>query len=179
LRPWASLAADRGLKLIEDAACAIGSVYRGKPIGDNTHSQLVCFSFHPRKIMSTGDGGMITTGDAAIARELRLLRQHGMSVNDLERHKSKTIVSESYPVLGYNYRLTDVQASIGLAQLRRLGSIIARRREIAARYDAPFPICKGSASSPSRLTAAGTTRPTSFVFRAPPLRKGTASCRSC
>ncbi len=137
------LAAERGLKLIEDAACAIGSSYRGKAIGDNTHSQLVCFSFHPRKIMSTGDGGMITTGDAAIAKALRLLRQHGMSVNDLERHQSKTIVSESYPILGYNYRLTDVQASIGLAQLRRLESIIARRRAIAARYDAAFSKMQG------------------------------------
>jgi dTDP-4-amino-4,6-dideoxygalactose transaminase len=133
-----SLARDRGLKLIEDAACATGSAFRGRPIGDNTYSQLVCFSFHPRKIMSTGDGGMITTGDPAIAQQLRLLRQHGMSVNDLERHKSTTIVSESYPILGYNYRLTDVQASIGLGQLRRLDSILARRREIAARYDAAF-----------------------------------------
>ena len=139
----AKLAAERGLRLVEDAACAIGSSYRGKPIGDNTHSPLVCFSFHPRKIMSTGDGGLITTGDAAIAKELRLLRQHGMSVNDLERHKSKTIVSESYPVLGYNYRLTDLQASIGLAQLRRLDSIIARRRKIAARYDAAFSEMQG------------------------------------
>jgi perosamine synthetase len=137
------LAAERGLRLIEDAACAIGSVYRGKPIGDTTHSPLVCFSFHPRKIMSTGDGGMITTGDPSIAKQLRLLRQHGMSVNDLERHQSKTIVSESYPILGYNYRLTDVQASIGLGQLRRLDSIIARRRSIAARYDDAFSKMQG------------------------------------
>jgi perosamine synthetase len=137
------LASGRGVRLIEDAACAIGSTYRGRPIGDNTHSQLVCFSFHPRKIMSTGDGGMITTGDAAVAQRLRLLRQHGMSVNDLERHQSKTIVSESYPILGYNYRLTDVQASIGLGQLRRLDSILARRREIAARYDGAFSGIQG------------------------------------
>jgi len=138
-----ALAAERGLKLIEDAACATGSAFRGKPIGDNTHSQLVCFSFHPRKILSTGDGGMITTSDPGVAQHLRLLRQHGMSVNDLQRHKSKTIVSESYPILGYNYRLTDVQASIGLGQLRRLESILARRREIAARYDAAFSKAHG------------------------------------
>jgi perosamine synthetase len=86
---------------------------------------------------------MITTGDPAIAKNLRLLRQHGMSVNDLARHQSKTIVSESYAILGYNYRLTDVQASIGLGQLRRLDSIIARRREIAARYDAAFSQMQG------------------------------------
>src|ERR1019366_7388715 len=109
--------------------------YRGKPIGDNTHAPLVCFSFHPRKIMSTGDGGMITTGDEQLAKRLCLLRQHGMSVNDLQRHQSKTVVAEDYPILGYNYRLTDVQAAIGIAQLRRLDGIIERRRAIAARYD--------------------------------------------
>lgn len=125
----------RGLRLIEDAACATGSTYRGRPIGGNGYSPLVCFSFHPRKIVSTGDGGMITTGDADLAQRLRLLRQHGMSANDLQRHHSKTVVSESYPILGYNYRLTDVQAAIGLAQLRRLDGIITRRREVAARYD--------------------------------------------
>jgi dTDP-4-amino-4,6-dideoxygalactose transaminase len=124
------------LALIEDAACAIGSEYRGRPIGCNDWSPLVCFSFHPRKVLSTGDGGMITTNDAQLARRLRLLRQHGMSVNDLERHKARTIVTEEYPVLGYNYRLTDVQASIGLGQLRRLDALLARRRTIAARYDA-------------------------------------------
>jgi perosamine synthetase len=130
------IASERGLKLIEDAACATGSEYRGRPIGDNTHSPLVCFSFHPRKIISTGDGGMITTGDAVIAQHLRLLRQHGMSVNDLQRHQSKVVIEESYPILGYNFRLTDIQAAVGLAQLRRLDAIIGRRREIAAQYDA-------------------------------------------
>jgi perosamine synthetase len=136
LAELAALAKQRGVILLEDAACAIGSAYRGKPIGDTTHAPLVCFSFHPRKILSTGDGGMITTSDAALAQKLRLLRQHGMSVNDLQRHRSKTIVTEEYPILGYNFRLTDVQAAIGLAQLRRLDGILARRREIAARYDA-------------------------------------------
>jgi perosamine synthetase len=131
-----ALASKHGLRVIEDAACATGSVYRGRPVGDNTYAPLVCFSFHPRKVVSTGDGGMITTGDASLAQRLRLLRQQGMSVNDLQRHQSKTVVAESYPVVGYNYRLTDVQAAIGLAQLRRLDSIIERRRAIARRYDA-------------------------------------------
>ncbi len=126
---------EEGLALVEDAACAIGSTYKGKPIGDNTHSPLVCFSFHPRKVMSTGDGGMITTNDEGLAAKLRLLRQHGMSVNDLQRHASKTVVSEAYPILGFNYRLTDVQAAIGLGQLGRLDGIVERRRAIAARYD--------------------------------------------
>lgn len=137
------IAAKHGLRLIEDAACATGSTYKDRPIGSNSHSSLVCFSFHPRKIISTGDGGMITTDDPVLAKRLRLLRQHGMSVNDLERHRSKTIVAESYPILGFNYRLTDVQAAIGLAQLRRLDDIIARRREIAACYDRGLSGIKG------------------------------------
>jgi perosamine synthetase len=134
----ARIASEKGVTLIEDAACATGSTFQGRPIGDNTHSPLVCFSFHPRKIVSTGDGGMVTTGDGALARRLRLLRQHGMSVNDLERHKSQVVVSEDYPIVGYNYRLTDVQAAIGLAQLRRLDGILLRRREIATQYNKAF-----------------------------------------
>ncbi len=133
-----ALATKHHLAVIEDAACASGSDYQGQPIGSNRYSQLVCFSFHPRKIISTGDGGMIATSDPALAAKLRLLRQHGMSVNDLQRHTSKSIITEEYPILGYNYRLTDVQAAIGLAQLKRLNGVIARRREIAALYDAAF-----------------------------------------
>jgi len=138
LQALAALARARGIALIEDAACAAGSEYQGRPIGGNRWSSLVCFSFHPRKIISTGDGGMITTDRADFAAKLRLLRQHGMSVNDLQRHGSKTVVNEEYTILGYNYRLTDVQAAIGLAQLRRVPALIARRREIAAQYDAAF-----------------------------------------
>jgi dTDP-4-amino-4,6-dideoxygalactose transaminase len=141
----AALAKKHGVALMEDAACAAGSEYRGQPIGSNAWSSLVCFSFHPRKIISTGDGGMITTDRADYAAKLRLLRQHGMSVNDLQRHGSKTVVSEEYPILGYNYRLTDVQAALGLAQLRRVPGIVARRREIAARYDTAFSTTPGVA----------------------------------
>ncbi len=122
------------LSLIEDAACAIGSEYRRRKIGHNHFSSLVCFSFHPRKIMSTGDGGMITTDNGEWARRLRSLRQHGMSASDLQRHQSARIVTEEYVELGYNYRLTDLQAAMGLAQLRRLPQILARRRELAANY---------------------------------------------
>jgi dTDP-4-amino-4,6-dideoxygalactose transaminase len=143
LESLAKVAADHGVALLEDAACAIGSFYRGRPIGNNAYSPLVCFSFHPRKIVSTGDGGMITTGSQEFADKLRLLRQHGMSVNDLQRHQSKTVVTESYPVFGYNYRLTDVQAAIGLAQLARLDGIIARRRALAARYDSALGMIPG------------------------------------
>jgi dTDP-4-amino-4,6-dideoxygalactose transaminase len=136
LAALARIAADNGVTLIEDAACAVGSVYRGKPIGDNTYSPLVCFSFHPRKVLSTGDGGMITMESTELDQRLRLLRQHGMSVNDLQRHKAKNVINESYPILGYNFRMTDVQAAIGLAQLRRLDGLVARRRAIASHYDA-------------------------------------------
>jgi dTDP-4-amino-4,6-dideoxygalactose transaminase len=135
LESISAIARQHGIPLLEDAACAIGSEYLGRKIGNNHYSSLVCFSFHPRKIVSTGDGGMITTDNADWAARLRRLRQHGMSVNDLQRHQSATIVSEEYLELGYNYRLTDLQAAMGLAQLRRLPQMIVRRRELAANYD--------------------------------------------
>ena len=124
-----------GIPMIEDAACATGSEYRGRKIGANSYAALVCFSFHPRKIMSTGDGGMITTDNPAWAERLRRLRQHGMSVNDLQRHQASSIITEEYHELGYNYRMTDIQGALGLVQLGRLPQIIERRRALAATYD--------------------------------------------
>lgn len=129
-----ALGARHGVKVVEDAACAIGSRYRGQPIGG--HSEMACFSFHPRKVITTGEGGMITTNNPEYARRLRLLRQHGMSVSDAVRHGAKNVVIEEYVCLGYNYRMTDVQAAIGIEQMKRLGEIVGRRRELAARYDA-------------------------------------------
>ena len=129
----------RGVPVVEDAACAIGSEIRwqgewqriGRPHGD-----MACFSFHPRKLLSTGDGGMVVTASAATDARLRLLRQHGMSVPDTVRHASAQVVFEAYPTLGFNYRLTDIQAAIGREQLARLDGFVARRRELAARYAA-------------------------------------------
>jgi dTDP-4-amino-4,6-dideoxygalactose transaminase len=138
LEALAAVAQERGLPIVEDAACAIGSEYRGAKIGSNRYSSLVCFSFHPRKVITTGDGGMITTDNDAFNERLRRLRQHGMSVNDLQRHRSATVVHEQYLEVGWNYRLTDLQAAVGLAQLHRLPDIIARRRGLAARYDRAF-----------------------------------------
>jgi len=135
LEAVSSIARAHRIPLVEDAACAIGSEYRGRKIGHNHYSSLVCFSFHPRKIVTTGDGGMITTDSEVFAQRLRRLRQHGMSASDLQRHRSARIVTEEYLELGYNYRLTDLQAAMGLAQLRRLGPIVARRRELAANYN--------------------------------------------
>lgn len=135
LEAISAIAARRGLLLVEDAACAIGSEYRGRKIGGNDFSPLVAFSFHPRKVLSTGDGGMITTNNPDFDARIRRLRQHGMSVNDLVRHKASSVITEEYVELGYNYRMTDLQAAIGIAQLRKLPAILERRRAIAAAYD--------------------------------------------
>jgi perosamine synthetase len=125
------------LPVVEDAACAIGSEIFwddnwekiGKPHGD-----IACFSFHPRKVISTGDGGMITTSKSEWDSQFRLWRHQGMSVADTTRHEAKEVIYESYPVVGYNYRMTDIQAAIGREQLKRLPKIIERRRALAERY---------------------------------------------
>ncbi|MDQ0935607.1 DegT/DnrJ/EryC1/StrS family aminotransferase [Streptomyces turgidiscabies] len=126
--------ADWDLPLVEDAACAIGSTVGGKPVGQG--ALIAAWSFHPRKLVTTGEGGMITTDDAEWATRLRRLREHGMNASAAERHSSSKPVLESYLEVGYNYRMTDVQAAIGLVQLGKLDAMIARRRELAARYDA-------------------------------------------
>lgn len=123
-----------GIAIVEDAACAIGATIGAAPIG--AHSDLVVFSFHPRKVITTGEGGMIMTGRDDWAARLRRLREHGMSVSAAERHASSTAVLEQYLEVGYNYRMTDVQAAIGLVQLARLDEIVARRRAKADRYRA-------------------------------------------
>jgi dTDP-4-amino-4,6-dideoxygalactose transaminase len=125
------------LAVIEDAACAVGSEIRwngrweriGRP-----HGLIACFSFHPRKLLSTGDGGMLTTADPELDQKFRLLRHHGMNVPDTVRHTASQVTHEEYPLLGYNYRLTDIQAAIGREQLKRLPAIVSRRRAFAARY---------------------------------------------
>jgi len=129
-----ALCEPRGVVVIEDAACAAGSVYRGRPAGAGAF--LAAYSFHPRKLLTTGEGGMVVTGDADLAARLRRLREHGMNVSAAERHASQQPVLERYLEVGYNYRMTDVQAAIGLVQLGKLGTMVARRRELAARYAA-------------------------------------------
>ena len=124
------------LKLIEDAACAAGSAYKGHKIG--YHSDLVCFSFHPRKVITTGDGGMITTSNEEYYNRLKLLRQHGMSVNDRVRHSSSKVIFEDHIEVGYNYRLTDIQAAVGIKQLEKLDRIVEERRKVAFRYHEAF-----------------------------------------
>ncbi len=132
-----SVARKHNLKVIEDAACAAGSEINWdgewEKIG-RVRGDAAVFSFHPRKIMSTGDGGMLTTPHADWAAKFKLLRQHGMSVPDTVRHGSNKVIFETHPVMGYNYRLTDIQAAVGREQLKRLPGIVARRREIGAGY---------------------------------------------
>jgi dTDP-4-amino-4,6-dideoxygalactose transaminase len=135
-----------GLAIVEDAACAIGSEIlwngRWEKIG-KPHGDVACFSFHPRKVMSTGDGGMLTTSNAAWDKQFRLLRQHGMSVPDTVRHGSPQVIFEDYPVVGYNYRMTDIQAAVGREQLKRLPEVVARRRELADLYRAMLADVRG------------------------------------
>jgi perosamine synthetase len=125
--------ADRyGLAIVEDAACAIGASYKGRPIG--SLGPLACFSLHPRKVITTGEGGMIAVHDPGVAERLRRLRQHAMDVSDLARHGAKDVIIESYPERGWNQRMTDMQATLGLCQLEALDEILALRRRVAERY---------------------------------------------
>ena len=130
----AGLCAPRGIAVVEDAACAIGSRYRGELIG--SHSDLVAFSFHPRKIVTTGEGGMLCTQRSEWSARLRRLREHGMSMSAADRERSGGVNIERYLETGFNYRMTDIQAAVGLQQLAKLPAVIARRREIAGAYHA-------------------------------------------
>lgn len=123
MTPLQALAARHGLAIVEDAACALGTTYYGTPVG--ALGTAGCFSFHPRKSITTGEGGMVTTDDADLAERLRLLRSHGGT-----RRGNRF----TFEAAGYNYRLSDILAAVGLAQLEKLDWILERRREIAARY---------------------------------------------
>jgi len=127
-----SLCEPRGIVVVEDAACAIGSTYKGRRIG--SHSRHVVFSFHPRKLLTTGEGGMIMTSDEATAVRLRALRQHGMDHSAFDRHLAGGPVFEHYAEMGFNFRMTDMQAAVGLVQLSKLDEMVARRRELADAY---------------------------------------------
>src|SRR5262249_646692 len=132
-----AIARKHGLWIIEDAACAVGSEIAwegaweriGRPRGD-----VACFSFHPRKVMSTGDGGVLTTDSAEVDDQFKLLRQHRMTIPDTVRHGASRVMFETYPMLGYNYRMTDIQAAVGRVQLHRLPDVISRRRVLAQKY---------------------------------------------
>ncbi|MGB2706491.1 MAG: DegT/DnrJ/EryC1/StrS family aminotransferase [Candidatus Omnitrophota bacterium] len=116
------------LRVIDDAACALGSKYKGKMVGSAT--DVTCFSFHPRKVITTAEGGMITTNDRKIAEHLRMLRSHGEGKNG------------TYPHKGYNYRMSDLAASLGVAQMKKLNKILSAKKSQAARYDKAFKSMK-------------------------------------
>jgi dTDP-4-amino-4,6-dideoxygalactose transaminase len=126
-----------GLPVIEDAACAAGSEIkwdgRWEPIG-RPHGDIACFSFHPRKVITTGDGGMITTRNPEWDAKFRLWRQHAMSVPDTVRHGAREVIFETYPEPGFNYRMTDLQAAVGREQLKRLRGLVDERRAMAGLY---------------------------------------------
>ncbi|MBJ6727090.1 DegT/DnrJ/EryC1/StrS family aminotransferase [Geomesophilobacter sediminis] len=126
-----------GVAVVEDAACAAGSEFLAEDTWQRIgrpHGDLACFSFHPRKVLTTGDGGMITTRNEQYDAKLRLLRQHGMTVTDTERHTSNAIIFEQYATTGFNFRMTDLQAAIGIEQLKKLPGFIRERRELAKIY---------------------------------------------
>jgi perosamine synthetase len=134
------LAERHGLVVVEDAACAIGALHRGRPIG--SLGPLACFSFHPRKVITCGEGGMIAVHDGELAERLRRLRQHAMDQSALARHAARDVVIEHYPERGWNARMTDLQAAVGLRQLEVLDTVLAERRRLAERYSSllsPIP----------------------------------------
>ena len=122
----------RGIVVVQDSACGSGSTYKGRPVG--AVAEIAAWSFHPRKIITTGEGGMITSSRKDWADRARHLREHAMSVSAADRHASVLAPPEQYLEVGYNYRMTDLQAAIGLVQLGRLDGVVERRREIAAGY---------------------------------------------
>jgi perosamine synthetase len=127
------LARKNELVVIEDAGVALGGVYRGKKVG--SLGAPTCFSFHGRKIITMGEGGMLTTNDEVFAERARIVRSHGASVSDLVRHQAKGMVIQTYEELGYNFRMTDIQAAVGLEQMKKLPYIVEQRRRLARRYN--------------------------------------------
>jgi perosamine synthetase len=134
MQPFVGLAKRRGLVLIEDGACSLGATSHGKRVGGI--AAPTSFSFHPRKMITTGEGGMITTNDHELAEKARMLRATGASISDLERHKAKGVLVQKYGEVGYNYRMTDIQAAIGLVQMRKLDAMLEQRAAQAIRYTA-------------------------------------------
>ena len=131
-----ALARRYNLAVVEDAAPSLGATVNGQKVG--TFADFTCFSFHPRKSITTGEGGLITTNDDAAAERLRAIRSHGVSTSAFARHASGTTDIEEYREVGWNYRMTDIQAAVGRVQLRKLDGILDERRRLAARYDRLF-----------------------------------------
>lgn len=133
MRELRAIAERHGLTIIEDAACAIATTYEGRPVG--AIGDVGCFSFHPRKVVTTGEGGAITTNNDELAAKMRILRNHGAGGPPDDREGSGPWTMARFDVLGYNLRLSDLQAAVGVAQMNKLASLVADRRRSAARYD--------------------------------------------
>ena len=135
--PINAFAKQHKLWVVEDAACGVGSRYQGQHVGTLGHTGV--FSFHPRKAITTGEGGMITTQDDELAAKLRRLRDHGAAVSDLQRHLgARPYLLADHPDAGYNQRMTDLQAALGSAQMDRATDIVLERQHLAQRYDEAF-----------------------------------------
>jgi dTDP-4-amino-4,6-dideoxygalactose transaminase len=130
----ARIARRHKILLLEDAACAIGSVYKNKKIGNTGHSFAACFSFHPRKVITTGEGGMVVSRNRKFINDVRMLISHGSSVDELVKHRSTGLIDVSYPIVGYNFRLSDILSAVGIAQMKKLGAIIAKREQCVLYY---------------------------------------------
>ena len=137
--PINEIAKRHNLWVIEDAACGFGATYKGNHVG--TLGTTGCFSFHPRKAITTGEGGMVTTSDSALAEKIRCLRDHGATMSDLQRHHgAKPYLLADHPEAGYNQRMTDIQAVIGSTQMDRATKIVDERRELAKKFDSRVQI---------------------------------------
>lgn len=132
-----ALGREYGFKIIEDASHAVGGSYQGEPIGNCRYSDITVFSFHPVKIITSGEGGMALTNDAQLARRMQLLRSHGITSEAAEMHPRPPQELWNYQQidLGFNYRMTDIHAALGLSQMHRIDDFVAKRRTIAQRYD--------------------------------------------
>lgn len=163
-----AVARQHHLPVVEDAACAVGSEIqvdeRWEKVG-RPHGDIACFSFHPRKLLTTGDGGMLTTANPAWDTQFRLWRQHAMGVPDTVRHGANQVIFESYAEVGFNYRMTDIQAAVGREQLKRLPAIIARRRSQVERYRALLADIPGLGLPPEPAWARSNWQ--SFAVRLP------------
>ena len=134
-----------GFKIIEDASHAIGARYKGEPVGRCTYSDIAVLSFHPVKIITTGEGGMALTNDAQLAKRMRFLRSHGITSDPAEMHARPSNELWNYQQigLGFNYRMTDIAAALGVSQMERIDEFVAKRHAIAERYDrllSSFPV---------------------------------------
>ncbi|KKQ34492.1 MAG: DegT/DnrJ/EryC1/StrS aminotransferase [Microgenomates group bacterium GW2011_GWA2_37_6] len=138
LKSIVAIAKKHKLYVVEDAACGFASIYDGYQIGSYPGVHLICLSFHPRKSITTGEGGMILTQDKKLADRAKVLRHHGMSVSDLTRYKSKKIMNEKYYEIGFNFRMSDIQAAVGLEQLKKLPKFLKIRKRIADKYTKVF-----------------------------------------